>query len=95
MTEDRDVIAEARKHLSENPTADFLDKVAGRVMDAADEVERRMGPLSEKESAAVVAILADRAVMQIAVSLAARKPVAEESTECEIGCTCIYCIPGA
>jgi hypothetical protein len=126
VKEDRDVIAEARKHLDENPTANFLDKVAGRVMDAADEVERRIGPLDEKEYAAVVAILADRAVMQIAESVAKRqaeaqtvklvdpaklRPVSvqqweggkmisekrfdDDPSEHEIGCTCIFCIPGA
>lgn len=125
---ERDVIAEVRKHLAENPTADFLDKVAGRVMDAADEVDRRIGPLDEKEYAAVVCVLADRAVMQIAESLARRQVPAQpvelvdpdklrvvavkvmdggkvvrqtrydaddNPTEHEMGCTCIFCIPGA
>lgn len=68
--EDRDIIEETRKHLRENPEAAFLDAVAGRVMDAADEVARQIGPLSEKEYAAVVSTLADVAVMQIAESRA-------------------------
>lgn len=126
MNDERDIIEETRKHLAENPKAAFLDAVAGRVMDAADEVERRIGPLGEKEYAAVVSVLADRAVMQIAESLAKRSGAkvfplrgepqydctgdnperfcpdckagyltAKEKAECPIGCTCIFCIPGA
>lgn len=69
MAEDEhDIIEETRKHIAENPVTEMMDKIAGRVLDAADEVDRRIGPLSDKEYAIVVAILADRAVMQLAVS---------------------------
>lgn len=73
MNEDRDVIEETRKHLAENPQAAFLDAVAGRVLDAADEVERRIGPLDERQYAVVVAILADCAVRQVAESVFKRQ----------------------
>jgi hypothetical protein len=73
MSDERDIISEARKHLDENPVAEMLDRIAGRVLDAADEVDRRIGPLDEKEYAAVVAILADRAVMQMALSAGKRR----------------------
>lgn len=94
VTENRDVIEETRKHLAENPKAAFLDAVAGRVMDAAEEVERRIGPLSELEFSAVVSVLADCAVTQVAESLKERRAQKAEP-ECPIGCTCIFCIPGA
>jgi hypothetical protein len=112
---ERDVIEEAKAVLNRDPVAKMLDDIAGHVLNAADRVEAIFGPMTEKEYAAVVALLADRAVMQMAMT---RGRLAEhdctgddparfcpdckagydsvrESKECPVGCTCIFCVPGA
>lgn len=119
MTENRDIIEAARAQLAADPVAKLLDDIAGFVLGAADRVEAAIGPMTEKEYAAVVALLADRAVMQMAMTRGrlakdeseydcngddperfcpdckAGYESVKESKECPIGCTCIFCIPGA
>lgn len=63
---------EVRTHLDNDPVAGFLDAVVGRVMEAAEEVNRRIGPLDDRAYAAVVTVLCDSAVRQMAESLQRR-----------------------
>lgn len=96
MKDGRDVIEAAKAHLAADPVANMLDDIAGKVLAAADRVEAAIGPMDEREYAAVVALLADRAVMQMAMTSGRlARESGESESECPIGCTCIYCVPGA
>lgn len=69
MLENVDVIAAMKEQVESDPVAAFLDGVAGKVLEAADTVERLMGPLDDTQYAYVVAVLTHSATMQLEMRL--------------------------
>jgi hypothetical protein len=69
MLENVDVIAAMKEQVESDPVTAFLDKVAGRVLEAADTVEQLVGPLDDVQYGYVVAVLAQSASVQLEMRL--------------------------